>query len=220
MQTAILTAIQTKRESRGRRNHRVRSLAVRLAAAAALLALVSACAGSDLGEPLQYAGDDAAAMHAGTENYQLASGDKLRITVFGQPDLTREYQIDAAGRLAFPLVGPVTARGMTPAALESLLAGKLDPDYVREANVSVELLSFRPFYIVGEIKLPGSYAYVPGMTVLNAVALGGGYTYRARENGFVVRRPANDGRGLTLLAATVDTPLLPGDIVTVRERYF
>ncbi len=198
----------------------VHGVAARFAAALAMLTMAAACADNRLGEPLQYAGDDAAAIHAGTENYQLASGDRLRITVFGQPELTREYQIDAAGRLAFPLVGPVAARGMTPAALESFLTDKLDPDYVREASVSVELLGFRPFYIVGEVRQPGSYPYVPGMTVLNAVALGGGYTYRARESNFVVRRPANDGRGLSQLAATADTPLLPGDIVTVRERYF
>jgi protein involved in polysaccharide export with SLBB domain len=90
---------------------------------------------------------------------------------------------------------------------------------VRDAAVSVELLTFRPFYIVGEVKVPGSYSYVPGMTVLNAVAIGGGYTYRARETNFIVRRPSGDGR-VTQLAATADTPLLPGDIVTVRERYF
>lgn len=193
----------------------------RICAMAAMLATtLAACAGDQLSQPLQYSGADAASMLAGTDDYRLATGDKLRITVFGQPELTREYQIDGAGRLAFPLVGTVTARGMTPAALEAMLAKKLDPDYVREASVSVEVLNFRPFYIVGEVKTPGSYQYVPGMTVLNAVALGGGYTYRARENNFLVRRPASDGRGVTPLVATADTPLLPGDIVTVRERYF
>ena len=108
---------------------------------------------------------------------------------------------------------------MTPAELENLLADKLDPDFVRAANVSVEVLNFRPFYIVGEVRQPGSYQFVPGMTVLNAVALGGGYTYRARESAFVVRRPAGDG-SVNHLLANADTPILPGDIVTVRERYF
>jgi|CXWL01.1.fsa_nt_gi polysaccharide export outer membrane protein len=191
----------------------------RLCAVLAMLATTVAACGSDqLALPLQYTGADAASLKAGTDDYRLAAGDKLRITVFGQPELTREYQIDGAGRLAFPLAGTMQARGMTPAALEAALADKLDPDYIPQASVSVEVLSFRPFYIVGEVKIPGSYQYVPGMTVLNAVAMGGGYTYRARESNFLVRRPS--GEGVTQLAATPDTPLLPGDIVTVRERYF
>lgn len=191
----------------------------RLCAIIAMLATtVAACSGEQLAQPLQYSGADAASFRAGTDDYRLAAGDKLRITVYGQPELTREYQIDGAGRLAFPLAGTMQARGMTPATLEAALVKKLDPDYVRDASVSVEVLSFRPFYIVGEVKTPGSYQYVPGMTVLNAVAMGGGYTYRARESNFLVRRPSGDG--ITQLVATADTPLLPGDIVTVRERYF
>lgn len=191
----------------------------RLCAVLAMLATtVAACGSSELAQPLQYTGADAASLKAGTDDYRLSAGDKLRITVFGQPELTREYQIDGAGRLAFPLAGTMQARGMTPAALEAALVKKLDPDYIPDASVSVELLNFRPFYIVGEVKTPGSYQYVPGMTVLNAVAMGGGYTYRARENNFLVRRPSAEG--VNQLAATPDTPLLPGDIVTVRERYF
>lgn len=191
----------------------------RLGAVGCLVASLAACGGEQLSQPLQYSGADADAWLAGTQEYRLASGDKLRITVFGQPEMSREYQIDGAGRLAFPLIGTFNARGMTPGALEATLVDKLDPDYVRDAAVSVELLTFRPFYIVGEVKVPGSYSYVPGMTVLNAVAISGGYTYRARESNFVVRRPSGEGR-ITQLIATADTPLLPGDIVTVRERYF
>jgi protein involved in polysaccharide export with SLBB domain len=197
---------------------RVYARLARLGAVACLAATAAACA-DDLAQPMQYTGSDAATWLAGTEEYKLASGDRLRITVFGQPEMSREYQIDGAGRLAFPLIGTFNTRGMTPGALESTLADKLDPDFVKDAAVSVELLTFRPFYIVGEVKVPGSYSYVPGMTVLNAVAIGGGYTYRARETNFVVRRPSGDGR-VTQLIATADTPLLPGDIVTVRERYF
>jgi polysaccharide export outer membrane protein len=197
---------------------RIYAKIARLAAVACLAATAVACS-DQLAQPLQYSGSDADAWRAGTEEYRLASGDRLRITVFGQPEMSREYQIDGAGRLAFPLIGTFSTRGLTPSALETTLSDKLDPDYVRNAAVSVELLTFRPFYIVGEVKVPGSYAYVPGMSVLNAVAIGGGYTYRARETNFVVRRPSGDGR-VTQLIATADTPLLPGDIVTVRERYF
>ncbi|MGE3906298.1 MAG: polysaccharide biosynthesis/export family protein [Reyranellaceae bacterium] len=190
-----------------------------LAVASVFAFLLAACSNNSGGKPLQFADDNAADYALSTGDYRIGSGEKLLITVFGQPELNREYQIDGAGRLAFPLVGTVKAAGMTPAALESLLADKLDPDYVRDANVTVEVMSFRPFYIVGEVRQPGSYQFVPGMTVLNAVALGGGYTYRARENAFLLRRPAGDGT-VNHLLANADTPILPGDIVTVRERYF
>lgn len=193
---------------------------VRWLAAMTVIALgMAACANGGDSGPLKFAEDDAASYALSTQDYRIGSGEKLRIAVFGEPELTREYQIDGAGRLAFPLIGTVKASGMTPAELENLLADKLDPDFVRAANVSVEVLNFRPFYIVGEVRQPGSYQFVPGMTVLNAVALGGGYTYRARESAFVVRRPAGDG-SVNHLLANADTPILPGDIVTVRERYF
>lgn len=190
-----------------------------LAVASVFALLLAACGNDDGGKPLRFADDSVADYALSTGDYRIGSGEKLLITVFGQPELTREYQIDGAGRLAFPLVGTVKAAGMTPAALESILVDKLEPDYVREANVTVEVMSFRPFYIVGEVRQPGSYQFVPGMTVLNAVALGGGYTYRARENAFLLRRPAGDGT-VNHLWANADTPILPGDIVTVRERYF
>ncbi len=192
---------------------------VSLAIASAFALLSAACGNDYEGKSLKFTGDHAADYALSTGDYRIGSGEKLLITVFGQPELTRQYQIDGAGRLAFPLVGTVTAAGMTPAALESLLADKLDPDYVREANVTVEVMNFRPFYIVGEVRQPGSYPFVPGMTVLNAVALGGGYTYRARETAFLLRRPAGNGT-VDHLLANADTPILPGDIVTVRERYF
>jgi protein involved in polysaccharide export with SLBB domain len=159
---------------------------------------------------------DAMSANAG---YRLGSGDRVRITVYGQPELTGEYAVDGSGALSFPLIGHIRAGGRSAGDLEKALVDRLQPNYLKNPSVSVEILTYRPFYIVGEVRTPGSYPYVSGMTVLNAVALAGGFTYRAREGDFyVMRQTAEGGRGR--LQAVSDTPVLPGDVITVRERYF
>lgn len=153
------------------------------------------------------------------EGYRLGSGDRVRVTVFGQPELTGEFAVDGGGQMSYPLIGQLRAGGMTAAELEKALIGKLSPDYLKNPSVSVEVLTYRPFYIVGEVRTPGSYPFVSGMTVLNAVALAGGFTYRARESSFYVTRTGEDG-SKTKLNTGADATILPGDIITVRERYF
>ncbi|TWB23618.1 protein involved in polysaccharide export with SLBB domain [Nitrospirillum amazonense] len=152
-------------------------------------------------------------------DYQLGPGDRVRITVFGQQDLSGEYAVDGTGTLSFPLVGQVHAGSLTAGQLGKALEGSLSPNYIKNPHVSVEVLSYRPFYILGEVKTPGSYAYVSGMTVLNAVALAGGFTYRARDDDFRLQRTAKDG-SKTQVDAEPTTPVQPGDVITVRERYF
>lgn len=168
--------------------------------------------------PSQAAPGQSAALKA-DENYRLGSGDRVRITVYGQPELTGEYAVDGGGQMSYPLVGQIRAGGMTAHELERALIGKLSPDYLKNPSISVEVLTFRPFYIVGEVRTPGSYPFVNGMTVLNAVALAGGFTYRARENSFYVTRTGEDG-AKNKVSAGADATILPGDIITVRERYF
>ncbi len=150
---------------------------------------------------------------ASTE-YHLGAGDKVRIHVFGDDTLSGEHQIDGRGAFTFPLVGAIAAGGLTSTQLESILETKLK-EYMRVPNVSVEILNYRPFYIVGEIRQPGSYPYVDGMTVVNAVAIAGGFTYRARENEFVIQRKPSGQ-----ISARPATPVLPGDVIIVRERFF
>lgn len=152
-------------------------------------------------------------------DYQLSTGDRVRVIVFNQPELTGEYQIDATNMLSLPLVGRILAGGLKPVELEQQLASKLNDGYLKDASVSVEVVAFRPFYIVGEVKTPGSYPYVWGMSVLNAVALAGGFTYRAKESAFYLLRTGPDGRKSKLEAAQ-ETAVLPGDVITVRERFF
>ena len=168
--------------------------------------------------PQDTPGGIARSMRGSTSDYKLGPNDHTRIIVFGQPTLTGEYVLDGNGVLAFPLIGNVPASGMTPAELQRTIAAKLDPDYLRNPSVSVEVSTRRPFYVVGEVQKPGSYPFVTDMTVLNAIATAGGQTYRANMGNFYVKRQQN-GR-VVRVAATQETLLQPGDTVVVRERYF
>jgi polysaccharide export outer membrane protein len=152
-------------------------------------------------------------------DYKLGANDRVRIIVFGQPTLTGEYTLDGTGVLSFPLIGNVPAAGMTTAELQKVIASKLEPDYLVNPSVSAEVVTRRPFYVIGEVQKPGNYPYVTGMTALNAVAIAGGYTYRARKNELYIKRVDNDGR-LVRVAATPGTVLRPGDTLEIRERYF
>jgi polysaccharide export outer membrane protein len=155
----------------------------------------------------------------GSSDYRLGPGDRMRIIVYGQSNLTGEYVLDGGGVLAFPLIGQVAASGMTPHQLEQTIAARLSPDYLRNPSVSVEVMTRRPFYIVGEVRNPGSYPYVAGMTVINAIALAGGFTYRARESSFYIKRSDKSGQ-TAKITANQETPVQPGDVIMVRERYF
>ena len=150
--------------------------------------------------------------------YRLGPGDQLHITVFGQQDMSGNYQIDGNGMLAFPLIGRIHAGGMSAAQLQQEITQKLSPDYIRNPSVSVEVLNYRPFYILGEVQKPGAYPYVSGMTVLNAAAIAGGFTYRAKDDGFSISRTENGTH--TKLNASDDTPVRPGDVITIPERFF
>lgn len=146
--------------------------------------------------------------------YVLGSGDRLRITVFNEPDLTDEFEIDTAGFLAFPLLGKVKAAGNSTSGLEKMLTSELSKGYLVQPKVSIEVANFRHFFIMGEVANPGSFPYLSGLTVINAVAVAGGYTYRADEDDVMIRR---NGRKIK---ATPDTPVLPGDTLMIEERFF
>lgn len=157
----------------------------------------------------------AAQSEAGTgDDYRLGTGDRVRVTVFGQEQLSGEYEVDATGHIAMPLVSRIQAQNRTAGELETTIATALTPDFLRDPQVSVEVLSYRPFYILGEIRQPGSYPYVNGMTVWNAVALAGGFTYRARKSTVTLRR------GDSELRVPLDSLVQPGDVIEIRERFF
>lgn len=152
-----------------------------------------------------------------TLDYRLGSGDKLRLIVFGEPDLSGEFDVSGSGRVALPLIGQVEAEGLTLSELESAVVAKLQDGYLNNPRVSVEVLNYRPFYIYGEVGSPGQYPYTNGMTVLNAVAVAGGYTYRANQDRVYITR----GEGAEVAyPASQAVKVLPGDVVRVSERFF
>ena len=155
---------------------------------------------------------------APVDEYRLAAGDRVKITVFGHEDLSGEFDVDAAGQISMPLIDEIPAAGQTPRGLEDAIVQELQPDYLKNPNVSVEVLSYRPVYILGEVSTPGSYPFVNGMTVVNAVAVAGGFTYRARKGRIKIVR--DNSEGSVEIPARLDTPLLPGDVIDVPERFF
>ncbi len=150
--------------------------------------------------------------------YKTGSGDKLRVTVFGHEDLSGDFLVDGSGYVALPLIGNVKAGDSTARELEMAIIDKLKPDFLKNPRVGVEVLNYRPFYILGEVKNPGSYPYVSGMKVINAIALSGGYTYRGRENKVLITRAGDPER--KQIPADHDTVVLPGDVIEVPERFF
>ena len=150
--------------------------------------------------------------------YRLDAGDKLRVVVYGQEGLTNTYAIDAGGSITMPLIGAVPARGRTPAGLAAEISAKLRNGYIRDPSVAVEIESYRPFFILGEVAAPGQYPYVPNMSVESAVAIAGGFSPRARRD----TRYADPHRRFRpdALVVPLGTPLGPGDTVLVGERWF
>jgi polysaccharide biosynthesis/export protein len=150
--------------------------------------------------------------------YRLDAGDKLRVVVYGQEGLTNTYAIDAGGAITMPLIGAVPARGRTPAGLASEITGKLRNGYIRDPSVAVEIESYRPFFILGEVAAPGQYPYVPNMSVESAVAIAGGFSPRALRDRVTLTHA--DGSGSSRFVVPLGTTLGPGDTVLVGERWF
>lgn len=191
------------------------------ALAAAFVLLVAACGGGDLppvvGAPGGGGASGEAPVQLRAQPYTLASGDRIRVNVFRHEDLSGEFQLDGNGNFAMPLVGEVSADGLTTRALEQRIAESYSDGFLVNPQVSVEVLTYRPFYILGEVNNPGSYEYNEGMTVLNAVALASGFTYRADADQILLKR---GGSNAPPVRVTGTTQLLPGDVITIPERWF
>jgi polysaccharide export outer membrane protein len=189
----------------------------------AISALRSAFAGSPGGyyagpavAPVVYAAPVQAARYDNA--YHLDAGDRLRVVVYGQEGLTNTYAIDAGGSITMPLIGSVPARGRTPAGLAAEITGKLRNGYIREPSVAVEIESYRPFFILGEVAAPGQYPYVPNMSVESAVAIAGGFSPRAKRDRVTLTH--NNGSNSMRVVVPLGTAVSPGDTVLVGERWF
>jgi polysaccharide biosynthesis/export protein len=152
------------------------------------------------------------------EPYTLDSGDKLRVVVFGQDTLSNNYTVDAQGTVSLPLVGAVEARGLTTSQLGSAIVARLRSGYVRDPSVAVEIETYRPFFVLGEVTFPGQYPYVPNMTVENAIAIAGGFTPRAAKDKVSITRKVQGAPSRLVLPLRY--PLRPGDTIEVSERWF
>ena len=169
-------------------------------------------------EPMQPGPQPVVMMAEPEPSYALDSGDKLRVVVFGQEGLSASYSVDTSGRITMPPIGAVNARGMTPAGLQLAIAARLRNGFVREPHVAVEVEVYRPFFILGEVTLPGQYPYVPNMTVETAVAIAGGYTPRAFKYKIEISKQVN---GLTeSRVVSPNYPVRPGETVHIAERWF
>jgi protein involved in polysaccharide export with SLBB domain len=160
----------------------------------------------------------------GTQNlrlgeYRVAPGDRLRVVVLSDTELSGEYEVDSTGMIAPRMAGRIAVLGMSMPEIESLLSNRYRASgFLREPRLSVELVSRRPFYIVGEVTRPGAFPYVSGINVIQAVAIAGGYTRRASKTRITVQRfNAQAGEEETV---TEDSPVGPGDIIRVPERWF
>ncbi len=148
--------------------------------------------------------------------YQLGAGDRVRVVVFGEEELSGEFELDGQGDFSMPLIGTINANTTTSRQLEEQIAVLLRDGFLKNPRVSVEVLNYRPFYIMGEVNQPGSYPYRAGITILNAAAIAGGFTFRADEKDIVVRR---GGKG-EAVKMPADTIVQPGDVIRVKESFF
>ncbi|QGZ33136.1 polysaccharide biosynthesis/export family protein [Stappia indica] len=153
-----------------------------------------------------------------TKPYRLDSSDVLRVIVFGQQDLNNTYTVDQAGYIAMPLIGSVAARGLTVRELEAQITNRLKNGYLRDPDVSVEVATYRPVFVMGEVTNAGQYPYVAGMTAQNAIATAGGFTPRGQQNSVDITRQIN-GEVISGRVPITD-PVRPGDTIYVRERFF
>lgn len=151
-------------------------------------------------------------------DYILGAGDKIRVTVYGEESLSGEFFISGNGKASLPLIGDVQAAGLSVRAFQTSVENVLKDGYLKTPKVSAEVLNYRPFFILGEVNKPGQYPYTSGLTVLNAVATAGGFTYRANKGRvFIKHNNETTERGIPLEGTT---PVAPGDTIRITERLF
>lgn len=154
----------------------------------------------------------------GTAGYRIGAGDRLRIRIFGEPALSGQYAVDGAGNISMPLISNISVDGQTTPEIQTAITRRLRRKYLKNPSVAVEVLTFRPFFILGEVRRAGQYPYVNGMTVHSAVAIAGGFSERAYERRVRVTRQT--AQGPVRLKLKRNDSVLPGDTIYVTERFF
>lgn len=150
--------------------------------------------------------------------YRLGSGDRLRVTVYGEPTFSGDFAVSDSGEIAMPLVGTVKAGGLTLAQFRDLAAKTLADGYLNDPKLAVEVLNYRPFFILGEVNRPGEYPFSIGLTVLKSVATANGFTYRGNKNVVFIKHEGEAVEHEFRLDPSV--LVQPGDVIRIKERYF
>ena len=150
--------------------------------------------------------------------YRLGNGDNVRVNVFGEDELSGDFEVDGSGNISMPLIGSVLSAGLTIPEFEAEIERKLRAGYLNKPRVSAEVTNYRPYYILGEVQRPNEYPYNSGLTIMNAVAAAGGFTYRANRKFVFVRSEGSDQERRIELTSTA--PVKPGDTIRVDERIF
>lgn len=189
-----------------------------LVLAVLLSGLVASCA-SDI------AGPDAMRVRGATKAdalrtrvYRLNVGDKVRIRVFGENNLSGDFEVSALGAIAMPLLGELPAKGRSVAEFRRGLSKRLADGYLKEPRVTVEVLNYRGFYVHGEVRSAGEFKYKPGLALSDAIAVAGGYTYRANKSVLYIKRQGSNEALRVALPSNI--PVLPGDNIRIPERFF
>ncbi len=190
----------------------------RLLSMLALVVCIAAGGWSGAARAQQPVISDAPVPAAQSMDYLLGAGDKVRVTVYGEPDLSGEFFVTGSGLMSLPLIGEIKAGGLTVGQFQDAVQKSLSDGYLKEPRVSAEVLTFRPFYILGEVVKPGTYPYTAGLTVLNAVATAGGFTYRADKKSVYIKHSGETSEAKSALEPS--TQVAPGDTIRIGERFF
>jgi polysaccharide export outer membrane protein len=183
-----------------------------------VVAGLTACSTESNELPLQPGIVGAPAPGQPVEVYRLGVGDRVAIKVFGQAELSGQYEIDGSGQISYPLLGQIPAMGHTVDELRVTITEDLNRDFVVDPRVSVEVLNYRPFFILGQVNSPGSYPYASGLNVRQAVAVAGGFTRRAKHSEAILVRESEEGP--RRYRATLNALVLPGDTIEIERRLF
>lgn len=181
--------------------------------------LISACASADRGLPLQTAEDiNRVRSESINADYLLAPNDEVSLAVYGEPELSKTYKVGPAGTIELPLIGSVKAAGLTIHALAAAVQSQLGSRFLRNPSVAGSIVTYRPFYILGEVNKPGQYPYSVGMTLEGAVAMAEGYTYRAQMKYVFIQ---SEGQNQEVrVEISPELIVRPGDRIRVAERFF
>lgn len=185
------------------------------AGAFALVALLPGCAGPDLVSGSQFATRNGSQPQSRV--FRLGVGDKFKLTVFGEDNLSGQFEVNPLGQASLPLIGEQQAKGLTVDEFRGRITAKLADGYLRSPKVTVEMLNYRPIYVHGEVRNGGEFQYKNGLKLRDAVAMAGGYTYRADQSFLYIGR---DGDSDAAVRMPADVAVLPGDNIRIPERFF